>query len=102
MYADFFSERLSSLREQQGMSARRMSEFLGQNPSYINQIENKKAFPTMQIFFNICEQLSVTPGQFFDMESKNPAQLGELVEKLKKLDSKALASLSVVVDEMLR
>lgn len=51
MYEDFFAERLASLREQKRVSAREMSLAIGQNESYINRIENKKAFPSMQGFF---------------------------------------------------
>ena len=55
MYEDFFAERLSYLRIQKKVSAREMSLALGQNESYINRIENKHTFPSMQIFFYICE-----------------------------------------------
>ena len=46
-----FASRLTSLREQKKVSAREMSLDLGQNGSYINRIENRKAFPSMQCFF---------------------------------------------------
>lgn len=39
-----FAERLSQLREARQVSAREMSLAIGQNCSYINRIENKKAF----------------------------------------------------------
>lgn len=42
-----------------------MSLAIGQNSSYINRIENQRAFPSMQGFFYICEYLGVTPGAFF-------------------------------------
>lgn len=45
-----FASRLTSLREQKKVSAREMSLDLGQNGSYINRIENRKAFPSMQCF----------------------------------------------------
>ena len=63
---DFFVGRLVELRADREVSARKMSLDLQQNSSYINRIENKKAFPSMQLFFDICEYLHVTPGQFFD------------------------------------
>ena len=63
MYEEFFCLRLAKLREQKGVSAREMSLAIGQNPSYINRIENGKAFPSMQVFFYICEYLGVTPAQ---------------------------------------
>ena len=56
---------LAQLRAQKGVSAREMSLAIGQNSSYINRIENQRAFPSMQGFFYICEYLGVTPGAFF-------------------------------------
>ncbi len=64
MYEDFFSDRIAELRLQKNVSAREMSLALGQNESYINRIENKKSFPSMQVFFYICEYLDVTPKEF--------------------------------------
>lgn len=49
-YEDFFVKRLQQLRDQKNISAREMSVSLGQNINYINQIENKKNFPTMPKF----------------------------------------------------
>ena len=51
MYEDFFAERITFLRTEKNVSAREMSLAIGQNSSYINRIENKKAFPSMQAFF---------------------------------------------------
>lgn len=45
-----FSTRLAQLRTDEEISAREMSLDLGQNPSYINRIENQKAYPSMQVF----------------------------------------------------
>lgn len=50
MNEDFFRERLAQLRNQKGVSARDMSLSLGQSESYINKIENGKAFPAMRCF----------------------------------------------------
>lgn len=67
-----FSLRLAQLRSEKGVSARDMSLSIGQNASYINNIENGKALPSMTGFFYICEYLNITPGEFFDAENKNP------------------------------
>ena len=66
MFEDFFVDRLTSLRNQKNVSAREMSLALGQNESYINRIENRLAFPSMQVFFYICEYFQITPQEFFD------------------------------------
>lgn len=102
MYEDFFVERLATLRGMKNISAREMSLSIGQNRNYINQIENKKTFPTMQGFFYICEYLQVTPKEFFDDDIEYPFELNALLEDLKKLDANALASVSSVVKEILR
>lgn len=79
-----FSLRLAQLRSEKGVSARDMSLSIGQNASYINNIENGKALPSMTGFFYICEYLNITPGEFFDAENKNPEKIQEVVENLKK------------------
>ena len=43
-----------------------MSLSLGQSESYINNIENKRALPSMQMFLYICEFLEVEPSEFFN------------------------------------
>ena len=46
-YEERFSKRLIQLRMQKGVSAREMSLSIGQNASYINNIETGKALPSM-------------------------------------------------------
>ncbi len=48
-----------------GVSARDMSLSLGQNAGYINNIENGHNFPSITVFFYICEYLGITPKEFF-------------------------------------
>lgn len=97
MYKEFTQDRIAQLRIQRKVSARDMSLSLGQNNSYINQIENKKALPSLQGLFYICEYFGITPHQFFDEESAHPAQLAELMEDLKKVDSATLEHISALV-----
>lgn len=97
MYEDFFVERLSSLRNQKNVSAREMSLALGQNSSYINRIENKLAFPSMQAFFYICEYLQVSPKDFFDEDNPSPIKIDEIIEELKKLDDVQLDIVITVI-----
>lgn len=85
MYEDYFSNRLMQLREQKKISAREMSLALGQNESYINRIENKKTFPSMQSFFYICEYLNISPSDFFNEDILNPNISNEILDNLKDL-----------------
>ena len=100
MYEEFTQGRIAQLRIQRNVSARDMSLSLGQNNSYINQIENRKALPSLQGLFYICEYFGITPRQFFDEGDTYPAQLAELVEDLKKLDAATLTHLSAIVKKM--
>ena len=100
MYEEFTQNRIAQLRIQKGVSARDMSLSLGQNSNYINQIENKKALPSLQGLFYICEYFEITPQQFFDVGSDCPVELAELTEKLKKLDAGTLQLVSALVGKL--
>ena len=97
MYEEFFVERLSSLRNQKNVSAREMSLALGQNESYINRIENRLAFPSMQVFFYICEYLQITPQEFFDEKNPAPGKINQISEEIKNLDDIQLDTVMAVV-----
>jgi len=100
MYEEFTQNRIAQLRMQRDVSARDMSLSLGQNNSYINQIENKKSLPSLQGLFYICEYFGITPQQFFDEGSQYPAELAELVDDLKKLDKKSLEHIAGLAKEL--
>lgn len=102
MNEEFFRQRLSQLRSQKGVSARDMSLTLGQSESYINKIENGKAFPSMQVFFYICDYFSISPMDFFDEGSSNPALLNTLIADLKTLSDSQIANIADIVKGLKR
>ena len=98
MYSEFdFGRRLSQLRERKGVSARDMSLSMGQNPGYINKVENGKAMPSMEVFFYICEFLAITPSDFFDEKKKEPWKLHQLTEECRYLSSESLEHILAIV-----
>lgn len=99
---EFFRQRLAQLRIQKGISARDMSLSLGQSESYINKIENGKAFPSMQVFFYICEYFNITPKDFFDVENHNPVILDELINDMKALTNNQIACIACMIKELKR
>ncbi|MDL2238103.1 helix-turn-helix domain-containing protein [Christensenellaceae bacterium OttesenSCG-928-K19] len=100
MYEDYTQERIAKLRVIKGDSARDMSLSLGQNDTYINKIENKKALPSLQGLFYICEYLGITPRDFFDEDNPSPAKLDGIIDDLKALDDEALTHIAGVIREM--
>ncbi|NBK80630.1 XRE family transcriptional regulator [bacterium D16-76] len=102
MYEDFFPIRLARLRTKKGVSAREMSLSLGQADNYINSIENRKTFPSMQSFFYICEYLRITPQQFFDEGIQYPAIVGEFIEVIKDLNEEQVKHLLAIAKALQR
>lgn len=100
MYENNFAQRLATLRVQKGISAREMSLAIGQNASYINRIENRKALPSMQGFFYICEYLNISPKDFFDFDAKAPDTLNSLIIELRKLSTTQLETISTLIKEI--
>ena len=84
-YEDLFYNRLTQLRSAKKVSARDMSLSIGQNPGYINGLENKKGLPSMTVFFYICDYLNVTPKEFFDESIICPEQFKNLCQDMKEL-----------------
>jgi transcriptional regulator with XRE-family HTH domain len=102
MYENLFYERLVKLRGAKGVSAREMSLAIGQSPGYINGLENKNGFPSMQVFFYICEYLGVTPAEFFDSSNGHPAQYCELISDIDALSEKSRQNILEIIKELKR
>lgn len=90
MNQDLFIKRLVQLRQNKGVSARDMSLSIGQSAGYINNIENGINYPSMTVFFYICDYLGVTPREFFDTEIPNPTKCQELLSAAKRLNNEQL------------
>lgn len=97
---EYISNRIAMLRTARNISARDMSLSLGQSQSYINNIENKKSLPSMQMFLYICEYLHVTPRDFFTEDIADPSKMNEVVDLLKTLSVKQLDMLMDIAKEM--
>lgn len=97
MFEDLFYDRLIKLRAKKGVSAREMSLAIGQSPGYINGLENRNGFPSMQVFFYICEYFGISPKDFFDSENRSPAAVEALTDDLKTLTDSQIASIADIV-----
>ena len=102
MDENWFAKRLTILREQKGVSARDMSLSIGQNPSYINNIETGKANPSLTGIMYICDYLGITPSEFFDEGNTNPHKLHSIIDHLKKLNGKQLNDIAAIIDDIIK
>lgn len=96
-YEKFLAERIATLRTSKKVSARDMSLSIGQNENYINHIENGKSMPSMQVFFYICEYFQITPKEFFDDSTSNPALLQQVLTDLKALDEQQIKNIHEII-----
>lgn len=94
--------RIAQLRTKKGVSARKMSLAIGQNPGYINSIENGKSLPSISGLLYICDYLGITLTDFLDLASKNPPKIDAIVKDLKKLDDKQLDTIALLVKDLIK
>lgn len=102
MFEELFYQRLEKLRSEKGVSARDMSLSIGQSAGYINTLENRNGFPSMQVFFYICEYLGVTPSEFFDDSNNHPSAYKEIIEDLNSLDKDSLQNVKAIIKGLKR
>lgn len=95
-----FGLRLAQLRIKKGVSAREMSQSLGQNASYVNSIETGRIMPSLKTFLYICEYLEITPAEFFDFESSDPVRLRSIIADMKSLNDEQLAVIAKLVKDL--
>lgn len=101
----FIAERIAILRTNMNISARDMSLSLGQSSNYINNIENKRALPSMQMFLYICEFLKIEPKDFFNEDSNisilsiDEQKLLKNYQKLPRKKADILLKLSDILKE---
>ncbi len=97
MFEDDFVNRLTMLRLAKGVSARDMSLSIGQNASYINNIESGKALPSMSAFLTICDYLNVSPSEYFETGNNNPERIKQIIDDLKFLSNEQLEHIAAIV-----
>lgn len=60
--------RITALRMQLGKSEALLSRELGKDKGYLQNITSGRAFPSMEMFFEICNYFEITPQQFFSLQ----------------------------------
>ena len=95
-----FGERLAMIRTKSGKSARELSAGINKAYSYINNIELGKSYPTMSVFFEICDYLRITPKDFFNYDLPEPVLLHQLMATAQSLNGDQLKTL-LTLSEMI-
>ncbi len=85
MDVGFIGKRITALRLLKNVSEVHMSNALDKSDGYIQSFSSGRALPSMTEFLNICNYLGVTPMQFFDVDSENPALLNKAAALMKNM-----------------
>ena len=56
----------------------------------------------MTVFFYICDYFGITPKDFFDLDSTNPAKANELLNAAKDLSNEQLDNLIAIAKNLQR
>ena len=97
MAMEGFAKRLAALRIARCISAREMSLSLGMTANYINSIESGENFPSMAMFFEICEYFRITPRDFFAYTEFKLGQDEELKRQIDRLEPEDLSLVLEIV-----
>ena len=95
-----FGLRLAQIRVKKDISARALSIAIKQTHSYIHNIEAGCSYPTMPIFFKICEKLEITPSEFFNVDLPEPYLIQKICTACKFLNSDQLAAFLRITEEL--
>ena len=89
-----FGSRLYELRVSAGLSASELSSSLGQNPHYIYDLEHGHAYPSLPVFLELCEALSIEPADFFDPDMEEPVLYRRILSCARNLSSRHIKALT--------
>ena len=54
----------------------------------------------MDSFLKICDYFEITPSEFFEMDTKNPQLLHQIVDDLKNLSNDDLSHIQYIIKRM--
>lgn len=100
MDSNFIRERITSLRQEKGVSEYQMSYGLGHSRGYLNNISSGKSLPSMKEFLAICDYFDITPVEFFQEDIKYPLAINAIVSELKHLSEDELELIKILAQKL--
>lgn len=79
---DFVRTKIKDMRIDNDLTAKKLSILIRQHEGYISRLENRKAFPTLEIIDKCCNVFSISVSEFF---SSYPQQKAEMSQEEKKI-----------------
>ena len=93
LHLGFIRERITELRLEKNVAESRMSQDLGYNKNYIEEISSGRSLPSLPGLLNIMEYLDVSPKEFFSEDVRYEKDLQLLMDYAVGLDGNNFAFL---------
>lgn len=100
MDEQYIRERITKLREEKGVSERKMSLDLGHSTSYIRSITSGRSLPSMTEFFYICEYLEISPMEFFNEDGGTTIAKQKVIDAIRKMSDEDVVLIMEVVERI--
>ena len=96
----FIRDRITELRLKKQVSEYKMSLDIGRSKGYIQSISSGRSLPSLSEFLYICEYLQISPKDFFDTETQEPAMLHQLTESARHLSDQDISLLLSIAERL--
>lgn len=94
-------ERIAKARNKVNLSARKLSQQIEMNDSYINRMESKKDFlPSIEVLLRIISECNMTVEQFFYYDMDAYENDKQIIKRIKKLTPEKKNAILTVIDSM--
>ena len=97
-YDEFVRSRITELRIKKNVSEHKMSLDLDKSGSYIRNITNGTALPSLRELFNIIAYFDMTPPEFFSPLERTDTPYARLCSRLRLLDDDGLEKIRIFID----
>ena len=97
-WTEMFYDRFDSLLAEKGWTMNRLSTECGLSVNTFYKMRVRKALPSLQTIYFICEGLEISLSEFFSFDSPSDMNRIKVSENLKTLDPQAIAVLADLID----
>lgn len=101
-YEILFIKQLEKFRQKKNVSMREMSLSIGQSPGYVAKLLSGHNSPKMITFYWICDYFNLTPSEFFDEHTENPAWIKLINADMQKLNEEQLLHISAIIKGLIK
>lgn len=94
-------QRIAARRKQLGLKQYQVCEMIDVNYKYLSNLETGRSAPSLELIMSLCNALDTTPDYLLTGTDKNQITVGDITDKLKKLNNSNRILVNGIIDLML-